>query len=280
MHKAVLQSDALLFVHTMKSTARAGFLLCCMVLAVCFCFVTRDAAAASRTDAASAATVGPANAPSSTLVVEAAFVNFPPYSIVDDNGPVRGPMVDMVENLLKQAGIRYTIAGYPLNRIKANIVSGKTGIFVGPRGVNDVLYGPERILINSINLYSLKGRALPKTIEELKGRSLILLSGYGYDGMAARINNPASKIRVTDAFTHEAAFKMLLAGRADFVLDYQTPGEFALNNIHGLDAVDSREMARAEFFLVLNRQVPNAEQIMQRLMTTYRLMKQSGNTLN
>ncbi len=189
-------------------------------------------------------------------------------------------MVDLVENLLKQAGIRYTLAGYPLNRIKANIASGKTGIFVGPRGISDVLYSPERILLNSINLYSLKGRALPKTIEELKGRSLIVLSGYSYDGLAARVTDPASKIRVTDAYTHEAAFKMLLVGRAEFVLDYQRPAEFALNNLHGQDAVDYHELARAEFFLILNKRVPNAEQVMQRLMAAYRIMKQSNSVLN
>lgn len=65
------------------------------------------------------------------------ILDFPPYAVIEKSGACKGILVDVLERVLKQAGISYNLTGFPQKRLFDNLTTGATDIYIGIKGVPD-----------------------------------------------------------------------------------------------------------------------------------------------
>ena len=75
---------------------------------------------------------------------------------------------------------------------------------------------------SQLSVWSLKIHPPLTQFSDLKGKTLILISGYTYGGLREILSQDAD-IRITEAPNHEAALNMLGRGRGTHLLDYTHP---------------------------------------------------------
>lgn len=57
----------------------------------------------------------------------------------------------------------------------------------------------------------------------MKNKSIITIRGYSYGGQINELYSPGSNIKIETANTHSQAIKMLVLGRAEYLIDYKEP---------------------------------------------------------
>src|SRR6185369_14182122 len=92
---------------------------------------------------------------------------------------------------------------------------------------------------------------------------IITIRGYSYSGLIDYINDPRNRIVNEVASTHDAAFDMLLAGRADYVLNYDSSASVTLA-ARPIDRLRQDTIERVQTHIVLSKNYPNAEKVMAR----------------
>jgi polar amino acid transport system substrate-binding protein len=168
----------------------------------------------------------PANAEKRPLKV--VFTEFPPYTYTNDEGVACGYFVNLVAELLNQKDIPHVFASNPTPRIHFQLKSGDADIYLGPQGVPNlqehirVISLPERF---NIKLSLWRKPATPNTqnLAALKNISLAIINGFGYGGVLQQLDTSTANLRIVRSNSHGNAFKMLLSGRVDYLLDYEKP---------------------------------------------------------
>jgi polar amino acid transport system substrate-binding protein len=155
-----------------------------------------------------------------------AYVEFPPYTYQDNEGNPAGSFIDITRKVVKEAGYRPEFVYLPISRAYLYLASGKVDIWVGlthvPKLKGEVL--ESRVTPVPVQLsawYRSDGSAL-ENLEQLEGKTVIVIGGYTYGGLIDWLNNTAG-ITVTEAPNHRAAIEMLKRKRGDYVLDYREP---------------------------------------------------------
>jgi ABC-type amino acid transport substrate-binding protein len=193
----------------------------------------------------------------------------------DASGRTNSPMIRLATALLDRAGLPWHAAAYPAPRLFSNLQNGTTNFSIlvrSPALDACCLISRAPVYGTELNVYSVGDKAPIRQREDLAGRSVITIRGYSYGGMLAYIADPANHIRNETASTHRAAFDMLAAGRADYVLDYASAVDdrFAVRPPAGLrfDTLD-----RIEIYLILAKTYPDAEQVMARMEAIVRTLR-------
>ncbi|HLA36534.1 MAG TPA: transporter substrate-binding domain-containing protein [Rhodocyclaceae bacterium] len=209
--------------------------------------------------------------------LEVGALNFPPYYELENESKVTGGyFIDFLKTLLTRAGVEHEFKGYPPKRLYTNVGEGTVKIWMGPVGVPEfegkVLVSPKQISEINMEVYTMGAAdTLPKSIDDFKGKSVITVRGYTYGGMIAALNDPKNNIKVEVANTHEAAFQMLQAGRAAFLLDYIEPATETLAKLK-FPSVNKRSLKTLPVFIMVSKTVPDAQAIMDKIMKTYETM--------
>lgn len=211
--------------------------------------------------------------------LKAGVLDFPPYYIVKNENDVRGSLAEVIRKVLGRAGYTYVLNGYPPKRLYKNIADGTVHVWLGVGGVPDyegkVLYSDIKVEEIEVRLYTLDGKPLLKSIEDLKGRTVILQRGYGYGGMVSFLEDPRNKITPDYTDGHELAFKKLLKGRADYLLDYRQPAE-ALIRKERIGGVKSSSMKTLGVYFIISKKTPDAENILKKIDAAYLTLKKEG----
>lgn len=206
--------------------------------------------------------------------LEVGLLNFPPYYVLENESKVVGGYwYDFLKTMLDRTGLEYTFKGYPPKRLYNNVGEGVTKIWMGTTGVAEyegkVLVSPKAISEINMELYTMGAEdSLPKSVEELKGKSLITIRGYNYSGLIKELSDPKNNIKLETANTHEAAFQMLQAGRASFLLDYIEPASETLAKL-SFPAVNKTSLKRVPIYIMVSKTLPDAQTIMDKIMKTY-----------
>ena len=206
--------------------------------------------------------------------LEVGALDLPPFFNVDESKVVSGFWYETIETLLTRAGIEHAFKVYPPKRYYANIGNGTIKIWAGPiGGMSNVhenfLVSPKPISEMNIEVFTMGPvDSLPKSVEGLKNSSVITLFGYNYGGLIGQLIDPALNIKVLTANTHEAAFKMLHTGRANFLIDYRVPAAHALNSL-GYANVNKRDLKTIPVFIMVSKALPDAQVIMNKIMSAY-----------
>lgn len=213
--------------------------------------------------------------------LEIGMLDFPPYYVLGKNEEVKGGLfVDMLARIFDRAGIEYTFAGYPPKRLYSNLGKGITHVWMGTLGVAEyegkTLVSPKKMAEINLHVFSMdKDTPLPKSLDGLKGKSVITIFGYNYGGVINFLEDSANKIILEPARTHESAFMMLKMNRAGFVLDYIEPAGEALSKLQ-LQGLNHAPITVLPLYLHISKTVPDAQQIMDKVMKAYDDMKKEG----
>lgn len=219
--------------------------------------------------------------PAKAAPIEIGALDFPPYYVVENNTDIKGGLlVDWLKMMCEKAGIEYTLKGYPPKRLYTNVGDGTTNLWLGTLGVAEyegkTLVSPKQLIDIHLEVYTLGDEAsLPKTVDDLKGKSLITIFGYNYAGVLKFLNDPANNIKTEPAKTHENAFKMLQVGRAPFVLDYKEPASDTLAKIN-IPGIKKSTIKVVPLYINISNKTPDAQALMDKLMKAYDELKAEG----
>lgn len=206
-------------------------------------------------------------------------LDFPPYYVVKSESNVGGSLADVIKKTMDRVGIPYELSGFPPKRLYKNLGEGGTHVFLGTRGVPDyegrVFYSDIKVEEIEVRLYTLKDKPLLKSLQELKGKQVITQRGYGYGGMVTFLEDPANSITVDPTDGHDLAFKKLIKGRADYLLDYRQPAEAVIRKerLTGLK-YSSLKNLRVQF--IVSKKAPDAENLLKKIDAAYLALKKEG----
>lgn len=211
--------------------------------------------------------------------IRTGIINFPPFYVVNDNGKHSGLCLDILVATLKKAKLDYNINPYPPMRLFHNLNIGKTDLFLGIKGSPEydeqVYYSKTPISHIQLRVYATGNTPLPRVKEDLIGKSLIAIRGYGYDGLINYLVDPENKIDVMYNSQHKSSFLMLKNKRAEYLLDYKHPADRVLQElvVPDLKYVNLNEV---ELFFIVSKKSPNALQLMDKLETAYSTLLEEG----
>jgi polar amino acid transport system substrate-binding protein len=217
-------------------------------------------------------------------LVQVGYYEFPPYSYSDSKGRPTGAILRLSKRLLEHAGYAAEIRSYPSARLYSGLQDGSVQIWPGAPGKTELL---EHTLETHnqvgeivLNLYFRPDTLLPRIPEDLKGRGLIMITGYTYwQQINSLINDPTLAIEQHRTTTHTAALEMLQRRRGDFLLDYQTPVEQARKRL-GMSELPFVQLQRIPLKLIVSRHAPGAEALRDALDRAYEELQAAGEDLH
>jgi ABC-type amino acid transport substrate-binding protein len=208
-----------------------------------------------------------AEPPAKSPIMMVGFPEFPPLSYANAQGAADGYLVHLGKELFARAGIDTRINIYPASRLFDQMTNGSIDFsMLVHNPVLDAccLYSKQAVMHEALRAYHIGNKPHIKDINGLVGKRIITIQGYSYAGLISFIKNPKNRITNEVAPTHEAAFTMLDAGRADYVLDYAGPSFKGLA-AHPVRNIQFQPIGHLDIFLVLDRTYPDAERLMARL---------------
>ena len=193
-------------------------------------------------------------------------LHLPPFYVLDagETTVQGGLFVDRLTKVLNRCKVDYELSGFPPKRLYSNFAEGTTQLLIGSAG-NTVIEGkalvsPIPLGETLIELYSLLPAAkIPASIAELEGKSVIVILGYSYAGILDVLKN--KNVEYLNAANHEAAFQMLGAGRAPYVLGYHGVGDPGIKAA-GLTNVNAKVMKTINNYFQIQKDTPNARAVL------------------
>lgn len=211
--------------------------------------------------------------------IKTGIINFPPFYVVNENGKHSGLCLDILVATLKKAKLDYNIHSYPPMRLFRNLNTGTTDLFLGIKGSPEydeqVYYSKTPISHIQLRVYATGNTPLPSVKNDLVGKNVIAIRGYGYGGLINYLVDPKNEINVMYNSQHGAAFLMLKNKRAEYLLDYKHPADRVLQEliISDLKYVNLDEVG---LFFIVSKKSPNALQLMEKLETAYNTLREEG----
>ena len=182
-------------------------------------------------------------------------------------GEADSPMTHVAAALMKRVGIPWHAAPYPAARLFANLQNGTTSFSILVKATSldkCCIFSRQPIYSTDLNVYYLADKPPVRNRDELAGKNIIVIRGYSYAGLLKFITDPASHIAAEVAGTHKAAFEMLVAGRADYVVDYASAAGVILA-ASPIANLRSNQIDRLDIHLVLSKTYPDAGKLMGKL---------------
>lgn len=184
-----------------------------------------------------------------------------------NQGEPDNPLLRLAAVLFAKAGIPWHGKSYPASRMFEYLRNGTAQFSMlvnAPTLRECCLLGRQAMATAEIRVYRSHDKPAIRAKEDLAGKRIITIRGYSYGGLLGFFNDAANAIDNEVALKHDAAFAMLQAGRADYVVDYAGPAAEVLA-AHPIRDLQSDFLSRQEVYLVLSRAYPDAEQVMARM---------------
>lgn len=215
--------------------------------------------------------------------VHVGYYEFPPSSYTDAQGLPSGIGLKLTARLLAHAGYRADFRSYPGARLYNGLQDGSVQLWPGAPGKPDLaghtLESRHTLGAITLNLYFRPDTPAPRLPDGLRGRDVILISGYSYwQGVNQWLEDPALGIVRHRTSSHTAALEMLRRRRGDYLLDYQTPVDQARRQL-GMDELPFIELQRLPLKLIVSRHAPGAEALRDDLDRAYEALQAAGENL-
>lgn len=199
--------------------------------------------------------------------IVAAFNDAPPMAFTNSRGAVDGALIRVAERLFAAAGLPWSGAAYPAPRLVKGLQDGSFNFSMlvrMPALDACCLFSTVPVIVQEPRVYFLAGTPPVSSKEGLAGHSLIVVNGFTYAGLIQYVKDPANAIIVEVAETLNAAFRMLAAGRADYLLSYEANARSVLA-VQAIPDIQSRVVGRVPVYLVLSKTYPDAAATLGRL---------------
>lgn len=197
---------------------------------------------------------------------------FAPYFSADKEGVITGLWYDLLKKNLNSFGYQPVFENFAPPRLAKNVILGRTDITISAHhiAVDDHVYYSERPVTEIVlNAYHKKDRLPFTSIAALKGKTVILIRGYAYNGMIKQLRDPANAIKIEEVVFHTDAVKRLNGGNVDYLLDYRHPVKEAIKKA----LIDPRsftfeEVSRYSTYYVVSNKLKGAKELIRKLDET------------
>ncbi len=210
-----------------------------------------------------------------TPEIEYGYPQQPPRAFTNADGELDGHYPRLLRVLLGRAGLSWHAARYPAPRLMQNLQQGETNFSIlvkNPLLEECCIFSRAPVWYDELKAYSVGNVPRAKRKEDLVGRKVITLAGFSYGGLITFLNDPENKMTIIAAKTHQAAFAMLEAGRADYLLDYSEVADSEALASHLIANLRQDVVERVEMYFVITRSYPNAQAVLDRLEALYRAL--------
>ena len=202
-----------------------------------------------------------------SVALEFGYVEQPPRTFTNAQGKAEGQVIRLVSDLFAKADLTWRPVSYPAARLFENLKDGTTGISVLiriPSLDEHCLWSKVELGGEDIRVYSIGDRAPIKSREDLVGKNVIALRGYSYGNLLGFLTDEKNAITLSFAASNPDSFDMLLAGRADYLIQYAEASERVLA-AKPIPGVRHSVIGRISRHLVISKAAPDAEKTMERL---------------
>jgi polar amino acid transport system substrate-binding protein len=207
------------------------------------------------------------------------YIEFPPVFSTNSEGKPEGILIDLAAKVIPEAGYQWKAFPYPVKRMSDYIAKGKLDLWIGLKTIPDfegtTFKGESEVLKITLKAYRIKNVPDIKKEEDLNNKSITIIRGYSYGGWINYIKDIKNNVFFIETNDHKSAFRMLKAGRSDYVLDYQEPAEKALKKLDLKDIKDNTISSFGAFFVV-SKQTHDAENVLKNLEKAYKKLKAKG----
>lgn len=196
------------------------------------------------------------------------FPENPPRSFINAQGQPDGYFVHLAKALFAKAGIPWRGISLPASRVcSSQSSSANFYILMAPQPVVKYCCLTSKVSVgkDEVRVFSIGNKPQIKSKEQLVGKNIITIRGFSYAGLNGFISDAKNRITSSEAGTHEAAFEMLAAGRADYLLDFSELADIFLAT-HPVANLRSDVLGTPNYhYLVLSKDYPDAEKTLARL---------------
>jgi len=210
--------------------------------------------------------------------VRVGFVEFPPLFSTDQQGHPHGLLINLLRQVLTDAGYDATFFSYPTKRMTTYLIEGKIDLWLGVAAVAEtdkVLVSDTKVMTIKLQAYHVGDKPSIKSKSDLNHQTIAVIRGYSYGGWISYIKDPVNNITVIEASTHSAGLSLLKIGRVDYLLDYKTPIDATLD-VFELPNLVASPLSAVPVQFVISKQYPHAQQLLELLEASYLELKAQG----
>ena len=201
------------------------------------------------------------------------YIDFWPYNY-SENGKATGVLIDIKRLTMDLLPYKYTLTHFPIGRLYHSLKHGTIHVWAGAATTHTAdqhtYVGTVPIFTPKINIYSWDA-PLPINPGDIT-EPVIAILGYKYAGLRYELENAAQPVKFIEATSHETAFKMLIAGRARYLLNYSMPSSQIIKRL-GADYIESITVRDAPIVFHVSKKVPNAVQLLAEIEATFLTLK-------
>ena len=201
---------------------------------------------------------------------------FPPYFEIQGETPVGGA-VPLLTSIIQGAGFKPAIEVQPAVRLIQKLEEGEIDMAMLVQ--NDSLdvatkyvRSPLSIWEVVLNLYSHAQPVEIRSREDLRGKRIAVIRGYGYGGLRDWMALPENNILLTEVYSPEVALRVVSHGRVPFALLYEDAYQVEMRQLReSLPNIQLNSFQRIPSYLYLHRRaVADPEARMAAMMAAYR----------
>jgi len=136
---------------------------------------------------------------------------FPPHWVME-NGRLTGTVAEILIRIVERAGYAWTGETYPAARLMRMLAAGEAQASLLVRNQTldtspDVLRSTEPITEDALNAYGIGGASPIARREDLTGRRVIVMRGYGYGGLREWMD--ANGVKIFEVDSYQNALRLL-----------------------------------------------------------------------
>ena len=200
---------------------------------------------------------------SSAKALRFAYIDVPPYAYQNSEGYPSGLLIERVRQISQSINEPITFVYLPHRRLIPFIESGEVDFWAGQKksNVDDAisLVSNSPVFMMDMQAFWLAGHAPVSSVESLHGKSLILISSYGYQGnLQALTDNAEDVVFVT---SHEDGIDALYDNPTHYLLGYKKIGNTVLTRFD-ISNIESATLLQSPLYLKLSSKLKNAAAIM------------------
>jgi len=207
---------------------------------------------------------------------------FPPYFEMQEGEPAGGA-VPLLTSIIRGAGLEPLIEVQPAVRLIQKLEEGEIemAMLVQNDSLDSVakyIRSPLPIWEVVLNLYSHNQPLEIRSREDLRGKQIAVIRGYGYGGLRDWMAQQPNDILLTEVYSPEVALRVVSHGRVPFALFYEDSYQAELRQLReSLPNIVSTSFQRIPSYLYLNRSAfSDPEARMAAMMAAYRSLVLKG----
>lgn len=211
------------------------------------------------------------------------YVEFPPMTYTDQKGKPAGYIMDIATKSLEKAGFTWDAVSLPASKLSKLLTIGKIHVWLGLKtmpGFTDNTYISETVVEKlTLRAYTIGNKPPIHSLQDLKGKTLLILRGYSYGGWTRYIKDPANNIRYLEIQSHERAFSRLekLSKRIDelYLLDYKHPSDKVLQKLE-LKNIKFNQVSSLDMHFVVTKHMHRAQAVLTKIEKAYTQLSEAG----